>query len=173
MFSSTAEYALRAMVHLVTHQEALCGSQAIAAETKVPPRYLSKILNDLVEAGLITSRRGPSGGFLLARDPGTISVLEVVNAVDPIKRILSCPLNIPSHKGSLCRLHRKLDDTIGLVESALASATITEMAKPSSSGNLCAFPSPAKVTLRTTAPRAPKAARGKPTGPGRAGRAGR
>src|SRR5690242_1540240 len=101
MFSSTAEYALRAVVFLATSRDGLCGSQAIAEGTKVPSKYISKILSDLVEAGVVTSRRGPNGGFALARTPESISVLEVVNAVDPIRRIESCPLGIPAHGTSL------------------------------------------------------------------------
>ena len=143
MFSSTAEYALRAVVYLATHRDGLSSSQAIAEETKVPPKYISKILSDLVNVQLVTSRRGPNGGFALAREPDGISVLEVVNAVDPIKRIETCPLGIPAHGTSLCRLHRKLDDTIALIEEALRSSSITEMAEPS--GSKCAFP-----TVRVT-----------------------
>jgi Rrf2 family transcriptional regulator, nitric oxide-sensitive transcriptional repressor len=140
VFSSTAEYALRAVVYLATAREGLSSSQTIAAATRVPPGYISKILSDLGDAGLVTSRRGPGGGFSLARDPERISVLDVVNAVDPIRRIEVCPLGIPSHGRNLCRLHRKLDDTIAIVEEALRSASITDMTGPSRSGNKCLFP---------------------------------
>jgi Rrf2 family protein len=140
VFSSTAEYALRAIVHLAMNREGLSSSQAIADSTKVPPKYISKILNDLVEARLVTSRRGPHGGFSLAREPQRISVLDVVNAVDPIRRIETCPLGIPTHGHNLCRLHRKLDDTIALVESTLASASILDMTEPARTGSKCLFP---------------------------------
>ncbi len=139
MFSRTAEYALRAVVFLATRPEELCGSELIAQKTRVPVSYLSKILKDLVDAGIISSRRGPSGGFTLARGPGSVTVLEVVNAADPIERILTCPLGIPSHGTRLCRLHRKLDSAIALVEKALASSTIAEMIEPSEAA-ACVFP---------------------------------
>lgn len=140
MFSSTAEYALRAVVYLATNHGGLSSSQAIAARTQVPPKYISKVLKDLVEAGVVTSRRGPNGGFILAREPDRISVLEVVNAVDPIRRIETCPLGIPSHGRNLCRLHRKLDDTIGMVEETLRSAMVTDMLDTSRAKNACVFP---------------------------------
>src|SRR6185369_4554602 len=95
MFSSTAEYALRAVVYLVTNREGLRGSQEIAAATKVPGGYISKILKDLVGAGIVESRRGPNGGFALARPPDRITVLEVIRAADRFDRILTCPLGIP------------------------------------------------------------------------------
>ncbi len=140
MFSSTSEYALRAVVYLATNRDKLWSSHAIAAATKVPPNYISKVLKDLVEAGIVTSRRGPNGGFVLAREPKSISVLDVVNAVDPIRRIETCPLGIPTHGRDLCRLHRKLDDTIALVEETLRSASITEMISPTRSETTCVFP---------------------------------
>jgi Rrf2 family protein len=118
----------------------LWSSHAIAEATKVPPKYVSKILNDLVEARLVTSRRGPHGGFVLAREPERISVLDVVNAVDPIRRIETCPLGIPTHGKNLCRLHRKLDDTIAMVEETLRSSSITEMTEAARAGSKCQFP---------------------------------
>jgi Rrf2 family protein len=140
MFSSTAEYALRAVVYLAMNPDDLSNSQTIAQQTKTPAGYISKILKDLAEAGIITSRRGPNGGFGLAR-PGTqISVLDVLNAVDPIQRIRTCPLNIPSHGTTLCRLHRKLDDTIAILEKTLREASIAEMTEPAKAGGRLIYP---------------------------------
>lgn len=140
MFSSTAEYTLRAVVYLATNRPGLRNSESIAEKTKVPAAYISKILKDLVEAGIVTSRRGPNGGFALARDPQAITVLEVVNAADPIQRIRTCPLGIPTHGSNLCLLHKKLDSAIGLVEEALASSTIADMIEPVGGGSKCLFP---------------------------------
>lgn len=140
MFSSTAEYALRAIVYLATHDDGLCSSQSIAAATRVPPNYLSKVLKDLVEADIIVSQRGPRGGFALARKSSQISVLDVVNAADPIRRIETCPLGIPTHGNNLCRLHRRLDDAIALVEQTLKNASIADMTEPSTAGSKCLFP---------------------------------
>src|SRR5690606_35834967 len=56
-----------------------------------------------------------------------ISILDVINAVDPIKRITTCPLNLPSHGANLCPLHRRLDNALELVEKALADSTLAEL----------------------------------------------
>jgi Rrf2 family nitric oxide-sensitive transcriptional repressor len=165
LFSSTAEYALRATVFLATGGEGLRSSAEIASATKVPQKYLSKVLNDLVEAGLILSRRGPNGGFRLAREAREISVLEVVNAVDPVRRIVTCPLGIPSHGTRLCLLHRKLDDTIKLVEDALRAASITDMTEPGPVKGRCVFPTVRGGRLRAaTGARAEPPARGRGRG---------
>ena len=82
MISQTAEYALRAMVFLATQNKAVTGLQ-IAEITKVPPGYLSKLMHKLVQAKLVLSQRGIGGGFVLSKKPSEISILDVVNAVDP------------------------------------------------------------------------------------------
>ncbi len=140
MLSSTAEYALRAIVYLASHSEASITSQDIAQGTQVPSSYVSKVLRDLSRAGLVEAQRGPNGGFILGRNPENISVLEVVNAVDPIRRIKFCPLGIPSHSGRLCKLHQKLDDAIALVEESFRTSTLADLADGTKSSARCAFP---------------------------------
>jgi Rrf2 family transcriptional regulator, nitric oxide-sensitive transcriptional repressor len=127
MLSQTVEYALRAMTFLATTGpgEAL-NSETIAERTKVPKGYLSKILRDLVVANLIDSQRGPNGGFSLSRPPGKISMLDVVNAVDPIRRIRTCPLGNPAHL-HLCPLHRRLDDAIATIEKEFRLTSLAEV----------------------------------------------
>lgn len=140
MLSNTAEYALRAIVHIATNQGRASTAADISKATKVPQSYLSKVLLDLVTGGIVLSQRGPNGGFSLAREPEAISVLDVVNAVDPIRRIETCPLGIPSHGKDLCRLHRKLDEAIAMVEESFRSSSISEMCSASKSGSRCLFP---------------------------------
>ncbi|HMN41040.1 MAG TPA: Rrf2 family transcriptional regulator [Phycisphaerales bacterium] len=127
MFSNTAEYALRAVMHLASATGRPRAAKEIAEAAKIPAGYVSKVLQDLARAGILDSRRGPSGGFRLARDPGKISVLEVINAVDPIQRIVKCPLDLPEHSKRLCRLHQELDDAIATVEKTLSEATFADM----------------------------------------------
>ncbi|MDX2148175.1 MAG: Rrf2 family transcriptional regulator [Planctomycetota bacterium] len=127
MLSQTVEYALRAMAYLATlAPDDACNSEAIANRTHVPRGYLSKVLRDLVVAQLIHSQRGPSGGFTLARKAQSISLLEIVNAVDPIQRVTRCPLGNSSHL-KLCPLHRRLDNAIGLIEDEFARTSLAEV----------------------------------------------
>jgi Rrf2 family transcriptional regulator, nitric oxide-sensitive transcriptional repressor len=126
MFSQTVEYALRAMKFLASQDGAAVNNERIAAGAHVPPGYLSKIMRDLVVGQLVLSFRGPRGGFLLARPSAAISILDIVNAVDPIRRIHQCPLGDPSH-ANLCTLHRCLDDTLARVERSLARTTLAHI----------------------------------------------
>ncbi len=127
MLSQTAEYALRAVVHLARHPGEPCTVESIAKATKVPLSYLAKIMQQLSRAGLTTSQRGLHGGFVLSKDPTAISLFEPVDAVDPFRRILVCPMDIPEHGQGLCSLHKELDATLETVEKRLRATSIAEV----------------------------------------------
>jgi Rrf2 family transcriptional regulator, nitric oxide-sensitive transcriptional repressor len=128
MFSQTAEYAMRAMVWLATHtSHGRVDNKRIAEGTQVPVTYLAKIMQQLVEAQLVESRRGVGGGFILSCDPVQTRVLDVINAVDPIQRITSCPLNLSSHKKRRCSMHANLDEALAGVERVLANTSIADI----------------------------------------------
>lgn len=134
MISQTAEYALRAIVYLAINSGKAFTTQQIAATTKVPTAYLSKVLLSLVRARLVQSQRGWGGGFVLSRPALDISILDVLNAVDPIRRIYACPLGLESHGTNLCALHKKLDDAGAIIENVFAGTTIAELLRhPTSS----------------------------------------
>jgi Rrf2 family nitric oxide-sensitive transcriptional repressor len=126
MFSQTAEYALRAVVYLAAEGGEARTAQQIAAATRVPTGYLAKVMQALSRAGLVHSQRGLHGGFTLTRSPRELTVLDVLGAVDPIRRIRGCPLGLKGHV-NLCPLHRRLDQAIGMVEDALRRSTIAEL----------------------------------------------
>ena len=126
MFSQTAEYALRAVVYLASQGGAAQTTQQIAEATRVPAGYLAKVMQGLSRAGLVYSQRGLHGGFTLSRPADALTVLDVVRAVDPLRRIRSCPLGIKGHV-NLCPLHRRLDNAMALVEKALQDSTIAEL----------------------------------------------
>lgn len=127
--SQTVEYALRAAVCLAGQPEGQTTPE-IAETTKVPPSYLSKVLQGLGRAGIVEGKRGVGGGFKLARPAGQISVLDVMEAVEPMQRIERCPLGLAAHADTLCPLHKKLDDALAEVERAFASTTLAELVAP-------------------------------------------
>ncbi len=141
MLSQTVEYALRAMVYLAGCNEDPQPTEQISEKTKVPAPYLAKVLQNLTRKGLVRSQRGVKGGFLLAQPPEDITILDVVNAVDPIQRITSCPLELKSHGVRLCPLHFRMDRALALVEEAFRKSTLAEvLAEPTQSKPLCDFP---------------------------------
>jgi len=127
MISQSSEYALRAMALLLASDPPeLRASQELAVRAKVPVDYMAKVLNCLCKSGLVISQRGRNGGCKAAKPATQISVLDVINAMDGIQRIESCPLGIPSHE-RLCELHRRIDDAARAVEEIFASTTMAEL----------------------------------------------
>jgi Rrf2 family nitric oxide-sensitive transcriptional repressor len=127
VISKTAEYALRAVVTLADGDGEPILAPRIAETTQVPQAYLSKVLQTLVRANLVSSQRGQGGGFTLARPASTLTVLDVIDAVDPIQRIETCPLALSAHAENLCPLHRRLDDAIESIRATFTSTSIAEL----------------------------------------------
>lgn len=78
-----ADYAVRAMIYLAElGPQNRASTSQIAQEKKIPPSFLAKIVSQLSVAGLLQTSRGARGGVSLAKDPGQISLLDVVEAID-------------------------------------------------------------------------------------------
>jgi Rrf2 family transcriptional regulator, nitric oxide-sensitive transcriptional repressor len=142
MFSQRVEYALRAVVYLANEAPQGRTTEQIAAATRVEHQaYLSKVLQALRRAGVVRSQRGVGGGMTLARPPAELTILEVVNAVEPLPRYRTCPLGLSAHGVRLCALHRRLDDALAHVEEAFRRSTLAEvLAEPNPSVPLCNLP---------------------------------
>lgn len=139
MLSTTAEYALRAIVWLAAQKDTACTTDQISQATEVPAAYLSKVLQTLGKSGVVRSQRGVGGGFALAVPPEQLTVLQVVNMVDPLQRIRTCPLKLKSHGDTLCPLHARLDAAAALIEDALGTCTIADLFDvPGAETPLCA-----------------------------------
>jgi Rrf2 family protein len=115
------------MVLLGSNPEGPMTTQQIASRTLVPAGYLSKVLQSLGREGLVEAQRGLGGGFSLARPLEEVTVLDVINAVDPLKRIDRCPLGLLEHGLRMCALHRRLDEGIALIESLFGQTTIRQL----------------------------------------------
>jgi Rrf2 family transcriptional regulator, nitric oxide-sensitive transcriptional repressor len=148
MFSQTVEYALRAVVHLAHQSPAARTTDQIAEATLVPKAYLAKVLQELRRGGVVASQRGVGGGITLVKTPEELTILEVVNAVEPIQRIRTCPLGLESHGMHLCPLHRRVDSALAMVEKAFKQTTLAEvLADPNPSIPLGSEPSARRSAL--------------------------
>jgi Rrf2 family protein len=138
MLSQTAEYALRAIVWLSDRPDKPLTGQQLASATQVPAGYLLKVMQSLGRAGLVDAQRGRNGGFILTSPPDQITILDVINAVDPMRRIRTCPLGLKGHQ-RLCPLHRRLDDAMDHVERAFAETRISDLLRDAGVKPLCAM----------------------------------
>jgi Rrf2 family protein len=102
--SQKLEYACRAMSQLAKYHDGrtLTRLEDLAQREAVSGNFLVQILNDLRRAGLIESRRGKAGGYLLARNADQITLRQVVEAVDPA--LLQCSVTREGDSGQSVRL---------------------------------------------------------------------
>lgn len=129
LFSRECEYALQAVIRLSAGPAGhLMPIAVLSAELNIPAPFLSKILRKLTVKGLLRSSRGPRGGFALANEASTVTLIDVIGALDETGRLEECVLGEKgcSAKGS-CVLH---DDWAAARErftSALTKRTLDLM----------------------------------------------
>jgi Rrf2 family protein len=82
--SRKVDYALRAVIHLADEEagERICSVSEIASRERIPRQFLEKIVQELIHKGLVRSRRGPRGGYVLARPPDQVTFRDVIEAVE-------------------------------------------------------------------------------------------
>jgi Rrf2 family protein len=80
--SAKTDYAVRALLELAVAGDGPVKGERLAEAQAIPLKFLENILTDLRHAGIIRAQRGAEGGYWLARDPGTVTVGEVIRAVD-------------------------------------------------------------------------------------------
>lgn len=141
MISQTAEYALRAIVYLADQRGSPRTTAQIAEATQVPPGYLAKVMQSLSRTKLVHSQRGLNGGFTLTRDPATLPMMEIIVAVDPIRRFHQCPLGLDTHHEDLCALHRNLEEAAQMLERKFTETSVADLLNASGERKpLCRFP---------------------------------
>jgi Rrf2 family protein len=108
-----ADYAIRATLALAHAGDGVrLSARRIAADQGIPGRILPRIMTDLGRAGVVASTAGRTGGYELAREPATVSLLDVIEAVEGDTRRRTCVL-----RGGTCRLASACD-----VHNAFAEA---------------------------------------------------
>lgn len=81
--STKSEYAIKALVRLaLADGDGPVQARDIVAFTGIPPKFLEQVMHDLRQAGLVASRRGKGGGYVLARDPAGLSFADVIDLID-------------------------------------------------------------------------------------------
>jgi len=89
--STKSRYGLRALFDMAYHSGTLPAQiKDISRRQAISPRYLEQIFQDLKKAGLLKSRRGPQGGYFLAKKPQEITVKEVVLAAEGEMLLVDC-----------------------------------------------------------------------------------
>ncbi|RMH69891.1 MAG: Rrf2 family transcriptional regulator [Gemmatimonadetes bacterium] len=107
LFSKPAQYGLRAVAYIASLKDNVpVAGEIIAREENIPKHFLSKLLQQLVQAKILTSIKGPNGGFSLVKDPATITLYQIINVFEDLdNRLESCVLGLKRcEEGHSCTL---------------------------------------------------------------------
>lgn len=141
--SAKADYAVRALLALAAADSTLVKIETLAAAQQLPRKFLEAILGDLRRAGIVRSHRGAEGGYALARPAETISIADVIRAVDgPLAEVRGLRPEDAAYTGAAqhlqtvwiavrASLRRVLDEvTLADVVSGQLPAHVRELAEP-------------------------------------------
>ena len=108
----------------------------IAKPINVPQAYIAKLLQDLAKAQIISSERGPKGGFYLDEINLTHSLMSIVNVIDGEEKLSSCILSLEKcNEEKPCPLHNMLNPSRNQILNSLRSKTIKDVVKEVELGN--------------------------------------
>jgi len=117
--SRRGDYAVRAVFDIASHHGTRRKAAAIASAMAIPRGYLSQILSDLVQAGILLAQAGPAGGYTLAVEPRTLTLRTVVEAIEGLMTLETCVLRGgPCAWEDRCPIH----DTWAYAQQAFAAA---------------------------------------------------
>ncbi|MCL5986846.1 MAG: Rrf2 family transcriptional regulator [Actinobacteria bacterium] len=124
--SAKVEYGLRAILE-ISQNEGLLKARELSERMNIPLKFLAHIINDLSVAGITISKTGAKGGVSLAKDPGQISLKDVIEALDGPFKFLKCDA-IRNWCGFTenCPIKNELMDVEQKVEGILESKKISD-----------------------------------------------
>jgi Rrf2 family protein len=137
IYTDSGKYAIRALTCMAAHEdrENPVSAADVAEAENIPPFYLAKVLQDLARADLLNSVRGRGGGFLLKRAPEDIKVLDILEAVEDIRRLTTeCVLGLDQCNDDVpCPLHdtwkRFRENLLGDLEKLTLKDLVAELAR--------------------------------------------
>ncbi len=126
IFSKKCEYGLQAVLYLAAqHTGEVISADEIAKKLSIPKEFVSKILQNLTESGIVDSKKGKSGGFFLAKDPSRIRLIDIVAAIDGLGIFNNCVLGFPHcSPDHPCPLHYKWGELRNKAYNMLTDETI-------------------------------------------------
>ena len=140
-----ADYGVRVMIHLANGIPGTRSSLTdLAGEAEVSPAFLSKVLQRLVRAGLVASRRGKRGGFELLERGRQASLMDILAALDGVPELNACLLEGGCHRSRWCAAHGVWAEAQEKMREVLVGATLQRLARDSREAQLMLLRKPAE-----------------------------
>jgi Rrf2 family transcriptional regulator, iron-sulfur cluster assembly transcription factor len=131
IFSRQCEYALQAVSYLALQPRGKRTSiKELTDRLKIPYHFLGKILQELVQKGILVSQKGNSGGFALAKSPEKISYLDIIESIDGSQFRHQCAMGFAACSNkSPCAIHDQWEKSRNELYTLFAGKNIAMMAK--------------------------------------------
>ena len=131
ILSKLADYGVIVATHLAAYPDRQVTAGTVATETRLPQATVAKVLKALAHAGLVTAARGAGGGYRLARLATSISVAEVVAAIDGDIGLTQCSVHVDEcARTAYCPTRPHWSAINRAVGAALAAVTLDDMISP-------------------------------------------
>ena len=129
VITRATEYAVRTVIFLAQQpKNEIVLKKEICRTQDVTPAFLTKILQPLIKAGIVSSQRGVGGGFLLARDPRDITLLDVLQAEEGELKLNHCLVDIQiCHRDSYCSAHEVWQEAQNAMAQVLKRYSIADL----------------------------------------------
>ncbi len=143
MLSNSCRYGIRAVIYIASQplSSGKTGIRKISSDLDLPTPFLAKILQQLAKHKILSSSKGPHGGFSLEKDPRKITLLDIVNTIDGNDVFTNCVV----HNGSCeyvekdkkhCPLHEDYEKTRADLIKLFSNKTIYDLVKKSDNAEL-------------------------------------
>ncbi len=130
MLSNSSKYALKAVLYLAVHSNInhKIGAKDLSGPINVPQSYLSKLLQELGRHHMVSSTKGPNGGYYLSDKNRERYLIEIINLIDGDDRLTSCMLSLERCNADYpCPLHKLLGKTKSNFLKQLEKTTIDDL----------------------------------------------
>lgn len=142
ILSNACKYGLRALIYLALedNEGKKIGIKIIAEELEIPTPFLSKILQNLAKHKILTSTKGPHGGFMLGKNPADIKMIDIVLIIDGDDIFNTCLISLKSCEtkdpdSGPCPVHKKFLPIQELLIDLFNNQSIKDLAKDIECGN--------------------------------------
>ena len=135
MLSNTCKYGIRAVIYLALNdgENKKIGIKEISKELDIPTPFLGKILQSLAKSKMLTSIKGPNGGFGLAKPASEISLLNIIEIIDGLDLFNDCLIGLrtcsaSAHNDVQCPIHKKYAPISKQIFELFSTETIENLA---------------------------------------------
>jgi Rrf2 family protein len=129
VITRATEYAVRTVLYLAQQpKDDIVLKKDICRTQEVTPAFLTKILQPLIKMGIVSSQRGVGGGFLLARDPSEITMLDILQAEEGLLKLNHCLVDTDfCHRDGYCSAHEVWQEAQQKMAEILQAYTIADL----------------------------------------------